>query len=110
MEYDLDGAFVVGGRMPPEVGAAFLRALEFARRHMPADQRGEGGSAGPPRSKAAINVDALAMMVETFMANEPEARDGGDRYHVGISIDADVLEHDDPEGTCELDDDVRARP
>jgi hypothetical protein len=45
---DLDGTCVVSGRMPPEVGAALLKSLEYAREHMPADQRGEGGSAGPP--------------------------------------------------------------
>jgi hypothetical protein len=106
IDYDLDGTGVVNARMPPEICAALARALDFARKHMPADQRGEGGSAEPPRSKAAINVDALAMMAETFLANEPGAREGGDRYLVGVNVDADVLVDDDPEGTCEVDDEV----
>ena len=110
VDYDLDGMGVVSARMPPEICAALLRALDFARKHMPADQLGEGGSAGPPRSRAAIDVDALAMMAEAFLASEPDARDGGDRYQVGVNVDSDVLEHDDPEGTCELDDAVALAP
>ncbi len=74
VEYDLDGAGVTSGRMPPEIAAALLQALELTRKRMSADQRGEGGPAGPPRSLGAINVDALAMIIETFMAGEPAAR------------------------------------
>jgi hypothetical protein len=94
---------VVSGRIPPEIAAALLRALDFARDHMPADQRGEGGPAGPPRTRGAINVDALAMMTELFMASQHAARDGGDRCLVGVNVDANVLVNDDPEGVCELD-------
>jgi hypothetical protein len=110
VEYDLDGTGVVSARMPAEVCAAFARALDFARKHMPDDQRGEGGSAGPPRSRGAINVDALAMMVEAFMASEPTVRDGGDRNLVGVNVDADVLADDDPDGTCVVDHEVALAP
>lgn len=104
VEYDLDGAGILSGRMPPEIAAALLQALEFRRTHMPADQRGDGGPAGPPRPRGAINVDALAMIVETFMASQPATRNGGDRWMVGINVDADVLVDDDPDRTCELND------
>ena len=104
VEYDLDGAGVLSGRMPPEIAAALLQALELARQRMPADQRGEGGPAGPPRSIGAINVDALAMIVETFMAGEPAARNGSDRWMVGVNVDAEALADDDPDGVCELND------
>jgi hypothetical protein len=77
---------------------------------MSADQRGEGGPAGPPRTRGAINVDALAMIVETFLANEPAARSGGDRCLVGVNVDAEVLAHDDPEGVCEIDGEVALAP
>jgi hypothetical protein len=104
VEYDFDGAGLTNGRMPPEVAAALLQALELARSRMSADQRGEGGPAGPPRSIGALNVDALAMIVETFMASEPAARNGSDRWMVGVDVDADVLIDDDPDGVCELND------
>ena len=90
--------------MPPEIAAALLQALELARTRMCADQRGEGGPAGPPRPIGAINVDALAMIVETFMASQPAARSGGDRWMVGVNVDAEVLIDDDPDGVCELHD------
>ncbi len=104
VEYDLDGAGVTSGRMPPEIAAALLQALELARKRMSADQRGEGGPAGPPRSLGALNVDALAMIIETFMASEPAARNSSDRWLVGVNVDADVLVDDDPDGVCELND------
>ena len=44
------------------------------------------------------------MIIETFMASEPAARSGGDRWMVGVNVDAEVLIDDDPEGVCELDD------
>jgi hypothetical protein len=110
IEYDVDGAGVVSGRMPPEVAAALLDALELARKRMSADQRGEGGPAGPPRSRGALNVDALAMIVETFLAGEPGARAGGDRCMVGVNVDAEVLAADDPDGTCAVDGEVALAP
>jgi hypothetical protein len=110
LEYDLDGAGVTNGRMPPEVAAAFAQALELARKRMSADQRGEGGPAGPLRSRRAINVDALAMIVETFLAGEPAARNGGDRWMVGVNVDAEVLADDDPDGACEIDGEVALAP
>jgi hypothetical protein len=110
VDYDLDGAGITSGRMPPEIAAALARALEIARTRMSADQRGEGGPAGPPRSRGAINVDALAMIVETFLANEPAARSGGDRWMVGVNVDAEVLADDDPEGVCEIDGEVALAP
>jgi hypothetical protein len=104
VDYDDDGAGVVASRMPPEIAAQLLEALELARSRMPADQRGEGGPAGPPRSRGAINVDALAMIIETFMAGEPATRSNSDRWMVGVNVDAEVLVDDDPGGMCELED------
>jgi hypothetical protein len=104
VDYDDDGAGTLASRMPPEITAALLKALELARSRMPADQRGEGGPAGPPRTRNAINVDALAMIIETFMTTEPATRTNSDRWMVGVNVDADVLVDDDPDGACELDD------
>jgi hypothetical protein len=104
IDYDDDGAGVINGRVPPEVAAALLKALELARTRMSADQRGEGGPAGPPRSRGAINVDALAMIIETYMASDPATRNNSDRWMVGVHVDAEVLIDDDPDGMCELED------
>jgi hypothetical protein len=48
VDHDDDGATVISGRMPPEIAAALVKALELARSRMPADQRGEGGPADRP--------------------------------------------------------------
>jgi hypothetical protein len=104
VDYDDGGVGVLASRMPPEIAAQLLKALELARTRMPADQRGEGGPAGPPRSRAAIDVDALAMIVEPFMASEPATRSNSDRWMVGVNVDAEVLVDDDPDGMCELED------
>ena len=94
----LDGHF----RMTPEMGALFLKGLSIMREHIPAEPVDENGPAGPPSDHAATNIDALAMMVESFLANGP-ARNGGDRYQIVVNVDSDVLA-DDADGVCELDD------
>lgn len=43
------------------------------------------------------------MMVETFMAGAPAARNGGDRWMVGVHIDTEVLVDDDPDGMSEVE-------
>jgi 5-methylcytosine-specific restriction endonuclease McrA len=52
----------------------------------------------------------LALMVESFMANGPAARTGGDRYQIVVNVDEDVLTDDDPDGVCELDGGPRLAP
>ena len=39
------------------------------REHIPPEPGDENGSAEPPRDHAATNSDALAMIVESFLAN-----------------------------------------
>jgi hypothetical protein len=97
VEYDDDGGVVVHGRMPAEVGAMVMAALDAARGLVP------DGPAGPPESVAVTNVDALAMIAESFRAHGPEARRGGDRCELLINADAEVLAGDAPGGIAEVD-------
>ena len=103
-DWEDDGSFVLHARMPAEVGALVLAALDAAQAQLCADARGEGGPAGPSRTRGATNVDALQLMVESFLARQPAARNGGDRYQVVVNVDADVLTDDATGGVCELDD------
>ena len=106
-----DGSLVIHGRVPPEIGALFLKALETAGAQLCADARGEGGPAGPVhRLPSATNVDALALIVESFLANGPASRSGGDRYQIVVNVDEEVLTGDDPDGVCELDGGPRLAP
>ncbi len=61
-------------------------------------------------SPSATNVDALALMVESFLTNGPAARNGGDRYQIVVNVDEDVLTVDAPDGVCELDGGPRLAP
>lgn len=70
----------------------------------------KGGPAGPSdrnlTSKPAVaitNADALVMMAESFLANGPNVRTGGDRHAIVLNVDIEVLSDHDGEGTCELD-------
>jgi hypothetical protein len=102
-DWDADGCLVVHARMPSDVGAQFVKALETARRDLCADARGEGGPAGPVhRLPSATNVDALHLMAETLMACGPTSRQGSDRSQVVLYADESVLD-DDADGICELD-------
>ena len=97
-----DGSLEGRFRMPPAVGAVFLKAIALMRERIPAEPVPENGSAEPPGDHAATNIDALAMIIESFFANGVGTRNGGNRYQIVINTDADVLS-DDADGICELD-------
>ncbi len=110
-DWDDDGSLVIHARVPAEIGALVLRALDTAREQLSADARGEGGPAGPVHMAAsATNVDALHLVAESFMANGPAARSGADRYQLVVNVDEDVLVDDSPDGICELDGGPRLAP
>ena len=117
---DRDGSYVVSGRIPADVAAAILTALEAARALVPrpeeseaeeseAEESEEGGPA-EPLHHGALNVDALAMMAETWLAHGPASRKGGDHHMVTVYVDANVLADDDPDGVCEIDGGTRLAP
>lgn len=101
-EWDDDGSLKGSFRIPPELGALFVKAVEIAREQVPAESDDENGPAGPPTDHAATNIDALVMMAESFLANGPASR-GGDRYQIVINADEAVLTGDGV-GMCELED------
>ncbi|MFI5047614.1 MAG: DUF222 domain-containing protein [Acidimicrobiia bacterium] len=105
-----DGMAGVHGRMPAEVSALVALALEQARAELCSDARGQGGPAGSNRTQSATNVDALVLIVESFLANGPAARSGADRYQIVVNVDDDVLTDDAPDGVCELDGGPRLAP
>ena len=104
-EWTDDGSLEGRFKMTPEIGAVFLKAIELMRGLIPAEPVDENGPAGPPTDHAATNIDALAMIVESFMEHGASTRNGGDRYQIVINADANVLSGDDPSGPgiCELD-------
>jgi Domain of unknown function (DUF222) len=82
--WDHDGALVIRGRLAPEDGALFLRALESARDSL---WQRERGSAEPHLHPS--SVEALAALADAAIASE-RGRTGGDRYQVVVHVDADA--------------------
>ena len=62
--------------LPGDFSAAMTAAKPFPPEpdHTPPEPVNENGSAEPPHDHAATNVDALAMIVESFLANGAATR------------------------------------
>jgi hypothetical protein len=110
--WDEDGSLVLNGRLAPEEGALFLRALEAAKDDLRRDGReGTNGSAearregagGSAEARRVGNADALVAMAERQLATSPAARSGGERYQVVVHVDADALVAAEAAG-CQLED------
>ncbi|HEU5212524.1 MAG TPA: DUF222 domain-containing protein [Gaiellaceae bacterium] len=91
---DDDGCVEFKGRLAPEDGALFLRALHVFQGRI----RWERGSAEPPRTHA----EALVDLADTALSSE--APTSGDRHQVIVHIDHETLAGDDVEGQCALSD------
>ncbi|HEX4519923.1 MAG TPA: hypothetical protein VH063_10120 [Gaiellaceae bacterium] len=92
-----DGSLVFSGRLAPEDGAVFLKALEVAgerlyragREQPPSLEGPEAGSAEPPAASPS-RVEALLAIADASLARDVE-RSGGDRYQVVVHVAAEVL-------------------
>lgn len=101
--WDEDGSLRVDGKLPPDDGALFLRALEAARDTLHEQRRSEAaeaerfrGSAEPPEAVEPVeppppptNADALALMCEAMLMRPPSGLTGGDRYQVVLHVDCE---------------------
>jgi hypothetical protein len=97
-DWDEDGSLCIRGRLAPEDGALFLKAIEAGRDSI--REREEADSA-PPRVNGA---DALMEVAEGFLAGSRGARPAGERHQVIVHADAKALTADDDAAGCGLDD------
>ena len=107
---DEDGMVVVRGRLTPEVGSVFRRALEAA---VAADGGAAPGAGGAQRTDAvdeAVGVeqtlgqrqaDALGRLSECGLASGLDRGTAGDRYQVVLHVDAETLVEVDAETLVE---------
>jgi Domain of unknown function (DUF222) len=99
--YDDDGSLTFHGRVPAEVGALLLKALQAGMDELPpADV-----SAETPTVKSEIQVrraDALGLIAESFMENGPASMNGGDRHLISVHVSAETLRHKEA-GCCEIE-------
>jgi hypothetical protein len=86
--WDVDGSLILKARLPADVGALVLKALEAAVPETPS----------PPSpddidrpSWAHKRADALAVIFESFMAHGAEAITGGERQQIVVHVSAETL-------------------
>ena len=90
MQVDEDGMVVLRGRLPPEVGAVLLRAVEAAMEQVPATAEG-----GEPMI-AQRRADALGLVAESALAGGLDPGNPADRFQVTVHVQADALPARDP--------------
>ncbi len=90
MQVDEDGMVVLRGRLPPEVGAVLLRAVEAAMEQVPATAEG-----GEP-TIAQRRADALGLVAESALAGGLDPGNPADRFQVTVHVQADALPARDP--------------
>jgi hypothetical protein len=98
-----DGSLSIRGRVPAEVGALFVRALEAALDSLPIpkDVSAETSADDLHRSRTR-RVEALAVLAESFLANGPKDLSGSDRNQLVVHVDAATLTQGHA-GRCELE-------
>ena len=100
---EADGSLVIRGRVPAEIGALFVRALQAAEDSVPIPEDVPAGTS-PDESHRLHHrrVTALATLAESFLATGPQDLSGGDRNQIVVHVDAETLQHSHA-GLCELE-------
>ncbi len=87
---DDDGSYVIKGRLCAEEGARLVTALREAT----------DSTAETPIAER--RADALAQLAESYLANDPDSRSGGERTTLQSHTDADTLKADGEGAEAEL--------
>ena len=85
MQVDEDGMVVLRGRLPAEVGAVLLRAVEAALEQVPAPADGDDPTIAQRRA------DALGLVAESALAGGLDPGNSADRFQVTVHVQADTL-------------------
>lgn len=108
-EWDEDGSLCIRGRLTPDDGALFLKAIgagrDAIREREEADSvEGQGGSAEPEPSQPVNDADALMEVAEGALAGSFRPRAAGERHQVIVHADAEALAGADEAAGCRIDD------
>jgi hypothetical protein len=120
--HDEHGNLRIEARLPAELGARFLQALEaawdavrgappetggdtgaFPRKGAPAEG-GQEPAPGPRRSHAQARADALVLLADSALAAGLPGRRAADVHQVVIHVDAEVMADPAADGRSELGD------
>ena len=96
MQVDDDGMVVLRGRLPAEVGAVLLRAVEAALEQVPASAEGDESTIAQRRA------DALGLVAESALAGALDPGNSADRFQVTVHVQADTLAARDAAGETRL--------
>ena len=113
---DEDGTVVVRGRLEPEVGALFMKALAAARETLYQRSRSEAvtrfndPSADPSAERPTMaqqRADALVLLAEAALDHGLDPGAPGERYQVVVHVDASALADPEQPGQSVLEDGAR---
>ena len=102
--HDEDNMLVLEGRLPPEVGAALVKALSIATEMVGGEDSAEPGQ----RLCDAMGEVACAALDTGLAQRAGKARTSS--YQVLVHVDESVLRDDDQQGRCELEGGIGASP
>ncbi|MDP9198939.1 MAG: HNH endonuclease [Pseudomonadota bacterium] len=101
--HESDGSLSIKGRLPAEVGALFIKAIQAAEDAIPAQKDVPAETFSDACLTAgARRVEALGRMAESFLANGSAELAGSDRQQIVVHVGAETLKHDHA-GRCELE-------
>lgn len=99
--FDDDGSLVLNGRLPAEIGALVIKALQGAVDELSVSDVPAGTSEQRP-SFAARRADALGLIAEGYLKNGSGEISGGDRNLITVHVSAETLCHKIA-GCCEIE-------
>ncbi len=106
--HDDDGSLVLKARLPAEVGALLIKALDAAMEEIstPVVPAGTFNKPSPPPDERATpcarRADAVAVLAESFLKHGGAALNGGERHQIVVHVDAETL-RDGTAGRCEME-------
>jgi hypothetical protein len=90
--YDDDGSLIVNARLPAEVGAVFVKALDVGMEELSTDvPAGTSETHEKKLTRSIKRADALAIIAESFLQHGAEAMNGGDKYQVVVHVSEESL-------------------
>jgi hypothetical protein len=94
--HDHDGSLILDCRLPAEIGAAILQAIDLAVEDVPA------GTSRADMSFSARRADALWRVAQSFLAHGAKDANGGERQQIVVHVAAETLQ-EKTAGCCQLE-------
>jgi hypothetical protein len=107
--YDHDGSLVIKARLPAQVGALFMKAIDKAVDDL-CETEPEAVEADTPAGTPTVKflptrtrrADALELLAESFLQNGAETMSGGDKHQIVVHVDLETLQTGCA-GRCEIE-------